>query len=184
MELNTQHLILRPWQEKDSEDLMTGLNDFQVSKWLAYIPYPYTLKDAKRWIDYCQNSGEDNESSTYYEFAIVLKKKNKVIGGTGLDLIDLNQGISGGGGIWLNRKYHGLGYGKEAFGKRIEFAFKDLGLSKLENGFFPGNEASWRMQESFGYKIETLIKEKYLCLADGKLKDEYHTVLLLKDWIF
>ena len=70
-----------------------------------------------------------------------------------LNKIDRFHGTAGGG-IWINAKYHGCGYGTEAFGKRIEFAFNTLGLRRLENDFFEGNHASYRMQEKYGYKIE------------------------------
>lgn len=53
MELHTKRLILREWQKSDVDDLVEGLNNFEVSKWLAYVPYPYTKEHAERWIEYC-----------------------------------------------------------------------------------------------------------------------------------
>ncbi len=107
MTLETERLILREWEEKDINDLIEGLNNIEVSKWLAFVPYPYTEKDAKSWIDYClENSKKENK--TAYEFAIVLKVENKVIGGTSLDKVNKSQGTAGGG-IWINAKYHGKG---------------------------------------------------------------------------
>jgi len=50
MELETKRLILRDWKDKDVIDLVEGLNDLEVTKWMAVIPYPYTRKDAEEWI--------------------------------------------------------------------------------------------------------------------------------------
>lgn len=182
MILETKRLILRDWDENDIDDLVEGLNNIEVSKWLAYVPHPFTKEDAERWIRYCMHLTEKGMDRTAFEFAIELKSENKVIGGISLSNINKLHGTAGGG-IWINAGYHGQGYGTEAFGKRIEFAFDVLKLRRLENGFFPGNEASFRMQEKFGYKIEGLGRKKFVCLADGQIKDECITGLLKEEWI-
>lgn len=171
--LESERLILRAWKDEDAKDLQEGLNNLEVSKWLAFVPYPYTLEDAKAFIDFTKNSNN-------YEFAIVLKEENKVIGGTALANI---KDKSAGGGIWINQKYWGKGYGREAFGRRVEFAFNDLNLERLENGYFKGNEKSFKMQESLGYVKNGIIKNKYISKATGKVEDEHSTLLLKENWI-
>jgi [ribosomal protein S5]-alanine N-acetyltransferase len=176
--LETKRLILREWQTDDVNDLVEGLNNIEVSKWLAAVPYPYTKQDAEDYINYCLSKPNGS-----YNFAIVLKSVDKVIGGLSLERINEYQGTSGGGGIWISTKYHGHGYGTEAFGKRIDFAFNELKLRRLENGFFEGNFPSKKMQESFGYIVEGKKRKGYLCKADGKYKDEFITGLLKEEWI-
>ncbi len=173
----TTRLILREWRTKDTDDLVEGLNNFEVAKWLSYIPHPYTGEDAEKFIGYCMSKPQG-----YYFFAIALKESDKVIGGLSIERINDFQGTAGGG-IWINEKYHGRGYGTEAFGKRIEFAFNELHLRRLENGFFQGNYSSQKMQEKFGYKIEGKKRKGLLCKADGKYKDEIITGLLKDEWI-
>jgi RimJ/RimL family protein N-acetyltransferase len=182
MALETKRLILREWNENDVEDLVEGLNNMEVSKWLAFVPYPYTKKDAERWIMFCLENANKGVGRTSYEFAIELKSEKKVIGGISLDKINNFQGTAGGG-IWINAKYHGQGYGAEAFGKRIDFAFNELKLRRLENGFLYGNKSSFKMQEKFGYKIEGIRRNAFICMADGEIKDEYITGLLKDEWI-
>ena len=142
---------------------------------MSSVPYPYKKEDALKYIS---NSIENK----LYNFAIVLKSENKVIGATQLNNINLVQGTAGGG-IWINEKYHGKGYGTEAWGARIKFAFEVLGLRRLENGYFKGNIASWKMQEKFGYKNEGIRRKKFISLATGKIEDEYITGLLKEEWI-
>ena len=173
--IETERLILRAWCLTDVDDLVEGLNNINVTKWMAFAPNPYTKKDAIDFINY----SIDNK---LYNFAIVLKSENKVIGGTQLRNIDLVQGTAGGG-IWINEKYHGYGYGTEAWGARIKYAFEVLGLRRLENGFFDGNEKSWKMQEKFGYKLEGIRRQKYKSLSTGKIVDEHVTGLLKEEWI-
>ena len=71
----------------------------------------------------------------------------------------------------------------EAFGKRIDFAFNELKLRRLENGFFEGNRSSFKMQDKFGYKIEGIRRKAFRCMADGEIKDEFITGLLKDEWI-
>jgi len=180
MRLETSRLVLRSWKESDIDDLIDGLNNFEVSKWLVQVPYPYTLENAKNYIEFC-NKNELAENKSSYQFAIELKTEKRVIGGTSLERINLFHGTASGG-IWINSKYHGSGYGTEAFGRRIEFAFTELNLRRLENGYLDGNQASHKMQEKLGYVIEGKRRKGFKCMADGQLKDEFITGLLKEDW--
>ena len=57
--LETERLILRPWEDKDALDLVEGLNNLNVSKWLAAVPYPYTMDDAISFINYTKTKEKD-----------------------------------------------------------------------------------------------------------------------------
>ncbi len=179
MKLETKRLILRDWNKKDINDIIEGLNNYNISKWLVLVPYPYTKKDAEEWISYCKQNAKGKNRSYY--FAIELKSEKKVIGGIGIDKLNMFHEI-GSDGFWINAKYHGQGYGTEALSETIEFAFNKLKLRRLESGVFKGNMPSLKLQKKFGYKIEGLRKKGFRCKADGKLKDEYITALLKEDW--
>ena len=173
--IETERLILRQWNMDDINDIVEGLNNINVSKWLAGAPYPYTIEDAK---DFVQKT-IDND---LLNFAIILKSENKVIGGTQLTNISIANGTAGGG-IWINEKYQGQGYGSEAFGARIKYAFEVLNLRRLENGYFKDNERSHQMQLKFGYKDEGIRRKKFISKATGNAEDEYITGLLKEEWI-
>jgi RimJ/RimL family protein N-acetyltransferase len=179
--LETARLVLRAWGQGDIPDLIEGLDDVRVSRWLAFVPHPYTREAAESWITHCKSLSENGQHPCDYEFAIALKADHKVIGGVSVSRVNRLHGTAGGG-IWLNARYHGFGYGTEAFGEKIRFAFEDLNLRRLENGFFPGNRASFVMQQRFGYKLEGERRKAYQCLADGEIKDECITGLLKEEW--
>lgn len=181
MRLETARLVLRAWAYEDIPDLLEGLNDVNISRWLAFVPHPYTREAAERWITYCKKLSQPGYAQSDYEFAIELKVGPKVIGGVSLTRVSSVHGTAGGG-IWLNTRYHRLGYGEEAFGEKIRFAFEDLNLRRLDNGVFPGNRASLVMQQRFGYKVEGKRRKAYHCMADGAIKDEYVTGLLREEW--
>ena len=89
IKLETKGLLLREWEYADLDDLIDGLKNLEVSKWLAFVSYPYTRKDAENWIKYCFKIKEETKNS--YEFAIELKSEKKVIGGTRLNILDAFQ---------------------------------------------------------------------------------------------
>jgi len=175
MIIETERLILRGWNLDDANDLVDGLNNLNVSRWLADVVYPYTLDDANDFINY-------SIKNNLYNFAIVLKEENKVIGGVQISNINYTHKTAGGG-IWLNEKYQGHGYGREAFGAKIKYAFEVLGLRRLENGYFKDNIKSRNMQLSFGYKDEGIRRQRFISKATGKIEDEYITGLLKDEWI-
>lgn len=181
LRLETARLVLRAWESDDIPALIDGLNDLHIARWLAVVPHPYTRDAAERWIASCQQFAAPGREQRDYEFAITLKTDHQVIGGVSVTRVSRLHGTAGGG-IWINRRYHGHGYGTEAFGEKIRFAFEDLHLRRLENGFFVGNAESWAMQQRFGYRLEGTRRQAYHCMADGLLKDECMTGLLKTEW--
>lgn len=179
IKLETSRLTLRPWGEEDIEQLTLGLNDLKLAKWLAFVPHPYSTSDARNWIKRCQEISHASTRPIAYEFAIELKPKRLVIGGVSLNKIDRTAG-TGGGGIWIATPYQGRGYGREAFEAKIRFAFCELGLTKLVNGYFDGNENSWAMQRQLGYRRGAQVTSR--CMADGRQTIEHVTTLLRSDW--
>ena len=73
MKIESKRLILRNWEDGDVEDIVDGLNNIEVAKWMAAIPYPYTENDAKQFIEHTKGQDENVKIS----LAIVLKAINK-----------------------------------------------------------------------------------------------------------
>ena len=178
MIIEGKRIILRSWEDKDVADLVEGLNNINVSKWMASVPFPYTEDDAISFINHTKTLDESKKLA----LAIVLKENGKVIGGTEITNIDKVNGTAGGG-IWLNENYQRNGYDTEAFATRIRYAFDVLGLRRIENGFYPGNDKSKRMQEKLGYKEEGVRRKKFYCMATGEYMDECVTGLLKEEFI-
>jgi len=179
VKIETSRLTLRPWGEEDIKQLTLGLNDLELAKWMAFVPHPYSTSHARDWVKRCQEISNASSRPVAYEFAVELKPERLVIGGVSLNKIDWEAG-TGGGGIWIANDYQGRGYGREAFEAKIRFAFRELGLTKLVNGYFDGNEKSSAMQRRLGYRRVAEVTSR--CMADGRLTIEHVTTLLRSDW--
>ena len=180
IKIETARLTLRSWGEEDAEQLALGLNDLDLARWLAFVPHPYTTSHAEDWIRRCREISNVSARPIAYEFAIELKPERTVVGGVSLNKVDWKAGEGGGGGIWIARQHQGHGYGREAFEAKVRFAFCDLGLTKLINGYFDGNERSWAMQRRLGYRRVASVPSR--CMADGRRTIEHVTTLLRSDW--
>ena len=178
MVIEGERIILRSWTDKDVPALVDGLNNYEVAKWMASVPFPYTEEDAKYFINRAKNYDENEKMA----FAIVLKETNEVIGGTEIAGINKKDGLAGGG-IWLNEKYQKNGYGTEAFSTKIKYCFEVLDLRKIENGYFPGNEKSRKMQLKLGFQDEGVKRKRFYCLARKEYVDECITGLLKEEFV-
>ena len=178
MIIESKRLILRSWKIEDVVDLVEGLDNIEVAKWMVDVPHPYTKNDAKIFIERANN----NDKNIKIELAIVLKESNKVIGGIKIRNINKKDGTAGGG-IWINEKYQKNEYGKEAFSVRNKYCFEVLGLRKIVNSYFSNNEKSRRMQMQLGYKDKGIRRKNVLCLATNEYVDECVTELLKEDFV-
>ena len=88
MKIESKRLILRNWKDGDIKDIVEGLNNIEVAKWMAGVPYPYTENDARNFIERAKN----NDENVKIALAIVLKENNKVIGGTEIRNINKKDG--------------------------------------------------------------------------------------------
>lgn len=182
MKLKTERLLLRPANKnnKDIKDIVEGINNLNVSKWLLVVPYPYTKKDALCWINKNLKSRfkKNKESMNFF---IDLKKEKKIIGGIGLSNINRYQGTATIG-YWLNENYWRKGYGSEALDAVLKQAFGKLKLRRVEAGVYSENPSSGKLLEKFGAVNEGIQRKARRSKADSKFHDEIIYGILKEDW--
>lgn len=135
MELYTERLILRPWQESDAEDLYNYAKNPEVGP-IAGWP-PHTSIDNSR--DIIQNVLATDET-----YAVCLKEDNQAIGSIGL-MIGKKSNLDipddeGEIGYWIGVPFWGQSLIPEACRALIRHSFEDLGLKRLWCGYFDGNK--------------------------------------------
>lgn len=178
MKLTTKRLILRDIEIKDAEDIAENGNDYDIGRYTAVIPYPYTLKDAKWWINKCLKDIKEKPRKNY-NLGIALKSNNKIIGAISLDNIDmLNKRATIG--YWLGKKYREQGIMSEAEEAILKLAFDKLKLNKLKGEAVISNKGSNSLFRRFGFRKIGIEKEE-LIKKEGKL-DAYIYELLREDW--
>ncbi len=138
---------IRSYEKSDKDTLVKYANNYNVSKNLRdSFPYPYTEKDANRWIGLV--FGQTPELN----FAIA--DKNELIGAIGIMLQPDVYRFSAEIGYWLAEPFWGKGIATQAVKKMTGFAFSQFKFNRLFAGGFEGNESSLRVLEKAGYKLE------------------------------
>jgi [ribosomal protein S5]-alanine N-acetyltransferase len=180
MKLTTKRLVLREVTPKDAKDLIGTINNINISKWLLVVPYPYTMKDARWWINHCKEASKEKPRKRY-NFFIELKGNSSIIGAVGLTNVDRFQGTATIG-YWLSQDFWRQGIMREAVIAVLDYAFGKLKLRRINVEAFAGNEGSNGLIKKLGFRYEGLRKEVCRCKATGKIHDEYIYGLLRREW--
>lgn len=131
--LRTPRLTLRPLQDDDAEAIARGVGNFDVSKWLAVVPYPYDTDDARSFL--ARVAMQDNPFWA-------------ICDDDGLQgIISLDDELA----YWLARGVWGRGYGFEAAVAVVGHWFSDPDAGDLRSGYFDGNERSGALLSALGF---------------------------------
>ncbi len=169
MEIKTDRLLLREFYITDISGISILLNNIDVSKWLLVFPCPFGFYDAENTVKHMIKRSKE-KPRTSYNLAVELNEGKMLIGNIGLVRIDLSN-KTGMVMYWLGRNFWGKGYGSEALGKVLKFAFNKLKLRRLSAEVYPGNLGSIKLLEKFGFKKEGVLRKSVVCKVDGKIKD-------------
>ena len=171
MIIETERLILRPWQENDAEDLFRYAGDPDVGPsagWPAHTSV--------------QNSREIilNVLAVPETYAVVPKTIGHAVGSISLMLCGHSREAEVG--YWIGKPYWGQGLIPEAVRALQYHAFAELQLERLWCGYYDGNEKSRRVQEKCGF-IRQYTKKNVPRPLLGDAKDEHITCLTKDMWL-
>ena len=163
MILQTERLILRPWEEADAESLYEYAKDPRVGP-VAVIR---TVLSAPE------------------NYAVCLKGDARPVGciavtvGEASNLkLPVNEGELG---YWIGVPFWGRGLIPEAARALIRRAFEDLGLATLWCGYFEGNDKSRRVQEKCGFTYHHTNRDIHWKMMDD-IRTEHVTRLTRAEW--
>ena len=144
--IETERLILRPWQEQDAEDLYTYASNPEVGPPAGWPPH--TSVDNSREII-------KNVLSKPETYAVCLKDGTP-IGSIGLhlngstDMTDRDDECELG--YWIGKPYWNRGLCTEALRAMVDYCFNTVGYETLWSDYFVDNPASGRVMERCGFR--------------------------------
>ncbi|XHH07774.1 MAG: GNAT family N-acetyltransferase [Candidatus Bathyarchaeia archaeon] len=167
------------------------LRDFEESDWVAVHEYgsnphvvrymdwgPNTEEETHRFIQ--KSIGYQAESPRiHYPLAIVIREQNRLIGGCGVYVSNIESRI-GWIGYCLNQQFWGQGYATETARSLLEFGFNNVNLHRIFAFCDPANVASAHVMEKIGMKYEGHFRDSVF--SKGKWHDELYYAILEKDW--
>ena len=181
--LETERLILRPFQESDAEDVLEYLKEPEVN---CFADMKLgSLEEAR--VEMKRRSGE-----TEYCFAIVLKESGKVIGEIdGYPESGDSHDPSAGGDTFspcwmLNKAYQGKGYAYEAAHAFIDYLFTKKGARRIYAYVEDYNLPSQHLCDKLGMRREGLFMEfvSFVKNPDGSphYENTMQYAILKKEW--
>jgi len=147
--VETDRLILRRMKTSDYMDMYEYSRSDRVTKYLLWKSHP----DAHYTRDYLSFVQSQYRAGEFYDWALVHKASDKMIGTCGFAKLDFENNSAEIGYV-LNPAFWNKGYATEAVKRVIEFGFCNLNLHRIEARYIVGNEVSRRVMEKCGMKFE------------------------------
>ena len=156
--VETERLLLRQFRDDDATRIVELLNDYEVSKNLSVVKYPYRLEDAVYFINL--QRGFDPRSRTC---AICFRHSPDKLLGTVSYKFEFEEAVPEFG-YWLGQIYWGNRIMTEAASALVGFAFSNPEIQSLNSGYW--NPISGRLLRNIGF--EETHQSKLFCLAQNK----------------
>jgi 8-oxo-dGTP diphosphatase len=147
--LATERLTLRPYRPQDAAELHRLINDWEVCRSLAVVPFPYPRALADEWI---ASAARSLAAGTAYHLVIAGREgeQEMIVGGVGLRLDGAARKARLG--YWVGRRFWHHGVATEAAGRLARWALANLDLDLLDASVATDNPASIAVLRRIGFK--------------------------------
>jgi 8-oxo-dGTP diphosphatase len=152
--LHTGRLTLRPLRPGDAAELHRLVNDWEVAKTLARVPFPYPRDLADEWI---ASTRAQMQAGTAWHLAITgteqagePEEREVLVGCIGLtgDATKREAEL----GYWIGRRFWGHGVGPEAAARLTSWALANLDLDRLVASALVENARSQALLRRIGFR--------------------------------
>jgi len=166
-------IYLSPINIEDVELYVKWLNDFSVGDGTGFSQKVTTITKEKEWITKVHEKGE-------YQFAIIKKENDTLIGNCGLnDINHLKQ--TGEIGIFIGEESdRNKGYGTEAVKLLIKYGFEYLNLNNIMLTAYSFNERAIKSYKKCGFK--EFGRRHNVVTIKNKLYDDIYMEILKEDY--
>lgn len=154
---------LRPWQKSDLESLVKHANNPNIAKFMTNgFPHPYTKTHGEKWLEIA--------TTTHASNFMCIEINGEAAGGAGIhlqqDIMCKNAEL----GYWLSEEYWGNGIIPKVVLQVVDYGFKNFDITRIYARPFGNNQASQRVLEKCGFKLEARIEKSIF--KNGEFLDE------------
>lgn len=163
-----ERIYLSPVNPEDNEKYVEWLNDLKLSLNLTMAPKIISLEKEKEILE--------NMSKEGYNFAIVEKEKDKVIGNCGLMDVEFVHGTAELGIFIGEKDYWNKGYGTEVINLLLDYAFNLLNLNNIMLKVHSFNKRAVKCYKKCGFK-EIGRRRNAFVVGEDKYDDIFMDIL-------
>lgn len=141
--------ILRNWRKEDAQDIAQAANNPKIAANLRNVfPHPYTLEDARYYINDCISNEGDHQITR------VIEVDGKAVGSIGIFVKDDVYEKSAELGYWLSEDYWRKGITTQAVQNICREAFMMFDIIRIYAEPFSYNAGSKGVLEKAGFTYE------------------------------
>jgi RimJ/RimL family protein N-acetyltransferase len=162
--LKDQDVALRKFKQNDAIRMQELANNEKISINLRdAFPHPYTLSDAKDFIENCLSQDPITTFAIEYEGEYV----GNIGLGQGSDVYRKSAEI----GYFIGEPYWNKGITTKAVNLITKYGFEKLGIVRIHTGIYEYNPASMRVLEKCGFEKDGVFRAAIF--KNGKMWDEH-----------
>ncbi|ROR94901.1 RimJ/RimL family protein N-acetyltransferase [Sinobacterium caligoides] len=162
--LETERVLIRLVKESDSRSLYKIYSDPKAMEYWSSIPF----ENESQATELVKSAINNFDSGSSLLLAIILKESGELVGTLNLFNVYAESKRAEVGYI-LSSLFWRKGLMAESFGALIHFCFEHLKLNRLEADIDPDNVASSALLKKHGFKVEGLLKERWI--VNGNITD-------------
>ena len=145
--------ILRPWQREDAADVARYADNGKIARNLRDVfPHPYTLADAREFIESCIAADEENALFR------AIEADGRAVGSAALCLGSDVYQKTAELGYWLAEDFWGKGIMTEAVKQLCREGFSRWNIQRIYAEPFAHNAGSRRVLEKVGFSLEGVMR--------------------------
>jgi diamine N-acetyltransferase len=168
-------VFLRPAERTDVPLFVRWLSDQRTTRNLA-LRSPIGLAMEERWFDdLLDHHGRDR-----WLFVICRREDRRPVGSMDLHELDLTSGGAGLGIVIGDPSDRSLGYGGDAIGALLDFAFDELRLERVWLDVYAANPDARRLYERLGFVLEATFRHGIY--RAGRFDDVHRMAVLRAEW--
>ncbi|HNX79325.1 MAG TPA: GNAT family protein [Prolixibacteraceae bacterium] len=153
---------LRPFRQEDAPRLAELANNEKIAVNLRDgFPHPYTPDDAEKFIEMALSKPDQ---------IFAIEYQGEYVGNIGVHLKSDVYRLGAEIGYFLGEPYWGKGIMTKAVNLVCDYAFRELGIVRIDTGVFDFNPASMRVLEKCGFVREAVFRKSVI--KRGKICNE------------
>ena len=156
--IETDRLILKAQTMDEQHYLWSVLMIPEVNRYYLTVPKKFRdkLKDWDKQKDFYMKDMEHANDLDVFKWSVFIKDTGECIGRVSChEAHDEDDAINDpnirGVGWFIDPKYSGNGYGREAASAMMDFMFNECEIDEIKTGAAMQNPASWLIMERFGF---------------------------------
>lgn len=168
-----RNIELVTWNDKHFHNLYPLANNPKIAKNLRdSFPSPYTIHDARHWIEHNQKFNPPQNFAIEFEGQLAGSVGCEI----GKDELRTNMEI----GFWLGEAFWGKGIATEAITLFTEYALaKFPEIKRIYAQVFDSNVTCMKVLENAGFEPEAIIRHGYI--KNGKVGDLFQYVIIREE---